>query len=162
MSRRRLAAAALLIAFVVAGLISAALAGRPPTPDEEVRAVAATLRCPTCVGESAADSTAPLAAGMREVIADQLAEGRTPDEIRTWFASRYGHEVLLDPPRYGAGWLLWVFPLAGGAAAGWYAFRGRRGRVAWLATGSAAVVVGAVTWLAIGEGGDHPPPTRRR
>lgn len=156
MRRLGVVAAALLGLFVGLGLWSAATTGRPITPDEEVRAVAATLRCPTCIAESAADSTAPLAAGMREVIADQLAAGRSPDEIRDWFAARYGQEVLLDPPRRGAGWLLWLLPLAGAPVAAWLALRGRRARTAWTGVVAAGLVVAAVAWLAVGADRSAP------
>jgi cytochrome c-type biogenesis protein CcmH/NrfF len=149
MNRRGLLAVAILAVFVAVGLWNAAVAGRPPAPGEEVRAVAATLRCPTCVGESAADSTAPLAAGMRDVIADQLAAGRTPAEIREWFAVRYGQEVLLDPPRRGLGWLLWLLPLAAAPVAAWFVLGRGRTRAAWVGAAAATVVVAVVAGLAV-------------
>lgn len=72
--------------------------------------VAAGLRCPSCEGETVADSRSPVAAAMREVIAEQVAAGRTPDQVRDWFVQRYGAEVLADPPSRGIGVLLWVLP----------------------------------------------------
>ncbi|MGY1833749.1 cytochrome c-type biogenesis protein CcmH [Blastococcus sp. SYSU DS0510] len=89
-------------------------------PAATAREVAAGLRCPTCAGESAADSAAPAARGMRAVIAEQVAAGRSPEEIRAHFAARYGEWILLDPPREGVGWALVVLPgaaLLGGAVA---------------------------------------------
>ncbi|WP_346619886.1 cytochrome c-type biogenesis protein CcmH [Blastococcus montanus] len=89
-------------------------------PAATAREVAAGLRCPTCAGESAADSAAPAARGMRAVIADQVAAGESPEEIRDWFVARYGEWILLDPPREGVGWVLVVLPgvaLVGGAIA---------------------------------------------
>ena len=51
-----------------------------------------------------------------------VAEGQTNQEIRTWFAERYGDFVLFRPPSRGlGGFLLWgapfIFLLAGGALA---------------------------------------------
>jgi cytochrome c-type biogenesis protein CcmH len=77
-----------------------------------VHEVAATLRCPSCAGESAADSAAPTARGMRVVIAQRLAAGESPGQIRAHFVDRYGEGILLDPPREGIGWLLVVLPAA--------------------------------------------------
>lgn len=156
MRRLGVIAAVGLALFVTVGLWTAGTTGRPATPDEKVRAVAATLRCPTCIGENAADSTAPLAAGMRDVIADQLAAGHSPDEIRDWFATRYGQDVLLDPPRRGVGWLLWLLPLAGAPIAAWLVLRGRRARAAWTGAVAAGLVVAAVAWLAVGAGRSAP------
>jgi hypothetical protein len=47
---------------------------------------------------------------MREVITEQIAAGRSPDQVRDWFVQRYGAEVLADPSNRGAGVLLWVLP----------------------------------------------------
>ncbi|MGY1840553.1 MULTISPECIES: cytochrome c-type biogenesis protein CcmH [unclassified Modestobacter] len=89
-------------------------------PAATAREVAAGLRCPTCAGESAADSAAPAARAMRAVIAERAAAGEGPDEIRGYFVERYGEWILLDPPRRGVGWALVVLPgvaLLGGALA---------------------------------------------
>ncbi len=80
------------------------------TPD--AREIAAGLRCLACEGETVADSASPVAAGMREVIDDQLAAGRTEEQVRAWFADRYGPDVLADPSRQGIGALLWALPCA--------------------------------------------------
>ncbi|MCF6743337.1 tetratricopeptide repeat protein [Blastococcus sp. KM273128] len=89
-------------------------------PAEAAREIATGLRCPTCAGESAADSAAPAARGMRAVIAERVAAGETPEEIRAHFVARYGEWILLDPPREGVGWALVVLPgaaLLGGVVA---------------------------------------------
>ncbi|MGY2002462.1 cytochrome c-type biogenesis protein CcmH [Blastococcus sp. SYSU DS1024] len=91
-----------------------------PDPAATAREIAAGLRCPTCAGESAADSAAPAARGMRAVIAERVAAGESPEEIRAWFVGRYGEWILLDPPREGVGWALVVLPgvaLVGGVVA---------------------------------------------
>ena len=79
--------------------------------DAQVAAVASTLRCPVCQGESIQDSPAELAQEMRAVVRDQLRAGKTPDEIRTYFVSRYGEWILLEPKMTGLNVLLYVFPV---------------------------------------------------
>ena len=111
------AALAVTAVFAVAGLVTAATPRAEVSLAEQTRAVAQTLRCPTCLGEDVADSAAPLAESMRLVVAEQLAAGASPAQVRAWFAQRYGDEVLLDPPARGHGWLLWLVPLA--LLAGW-------------------------------------------
>ncbi|MGC5021312.1 cytochrome c-type biogenesis protein CcmH [Micromonospora sp. DT47] len=117
---------AALAALVLTALTAAAGVGLVRSAgdtgqEDPVRAVAAGLRCPACQGESVADSRSPIAAAMRQVVADQLAQGRDRNEIRQWFVQRYGAEVLTDPPARGAELLLWAVPaltlLAGGYAA---------------------------------------------
>lgn len=113
MRRRGTAVAALLIlaSLVFAGVALAQRApGRPPSLDQRVTDVAAGLRCPSCQGESVADSQSEVAKGMRAQIRSQLRSGRSPDQIRSWFASRYGDSVLMTPSGHGIDALLWVLP----------------------------------------------------
>ncbi|MGY2084536.1 cytochrome c-type biogenesis protein CcmH [Blastococcus sp. SYSU DS0539] len=118
--RTRVLAVVLAVLALVAALWWRQEPSGPTDPAAAAREIAAGLRCPTCAGESAADSAAPAARGMRAVIADQVAAGESPEEIRDWFVGRYGEWILLDPPREGVGWLLVVLPgaaLLGGALA---------------------------------------------
>ena len=74
-------------------------------------AVAATLRCPVCQGESIQDSPSALAQQMRAVVRDRLRAGNTPDEVRAYFVSRYGEWILLEPTMTGLNILLYVLPV---------------------------------------------------
>jgi cytochrome c-type biogenesis protein CcmH/NrfF len=134
-----------LVALVVVALLgvgAGALTAGPADADARVRAVASTLRCPSCAGEDVADSAAPVAASMRTVIAEQLEAGRTAPQIRAWFADAYGDDVLLDPPRRGSGWAFWLVPVGVLALAGVLALR-RVGR-GWVLTVLGAAAVAAV------------------
>lgn len=146
--------------LAVAGLLWSAAHQPPRTLAEQTREVARSVRCPTCVGEDAADSTSPVAGAMRDVISDQLADGRSPAQVRSWFAERYGDEILLDPPRRGYGWLLWAAPVALVVAAVVLTGRGRRGPPWWwpLVAGAGVVAVAVVvaSWEALGL--DRPVP----
>ncbi|OLC29910.1 MAG: hypothetical protein AUH31_05745 [Armatimonadetes bacterium 13_1_40CM_64_14] len=87
--------------------------------DPRVRLIASKLRCPVCQNESVADSQSELSAQMRTLIRDRLAAGETEDQIVGYFVSRYGEWILLEPPRQGVLWLVWLAPavaLLGGAA----------------------------------------------
>ncbi|HEX9531481.1 MAG TPA: cytochrome c-type biogenesis protein [bacterium] len=87
--------------------------------DLRVRLIASKLRCPVCQNESVADSQSELSAQMRTVIRDKLAAGETEDQIVGYFVSRYGEWILLEPPRQGVLWFVWLAPvvaLLGGAA----------------------------------------------
>jgi cytochrome c-type biogenesis protein CcmH len=120
---------AAVLALAVAGLVRAALPASTPSLQDRVDAVAATLRCPTCSGLSMKDSSSVLAAGSRQIIARQLRQGRTPDEIRQYFVDRYGEQALLSPSSAGPGLVAWVLPavaVAGAAGLAWRWTRRRR------------------------------------
>lgn len=94
--------------------------------EARVQAVASTIRCPQCRSQSAADSDASTAQAVRVEIAERIDAGESDDEIRAYFASTYGEEILLTPPRSGVGSLVWIVPvvvLVVGAAGLALAFR---------------------------------------
>lgn len=102
----------ILLAAVLA--VALVVGGRPtkqPSLDERTRAVAATMRCPECTDKSMAASDAPTSVASRNEIRRQLEAGRTPDEVRGWFAQRYGQSILLTPQSSGVEGLIWAIPV---------------------------------------------------
>ncbi len=110
----------LLIAVIgVACLSVAAFDGGTPTDDERVQALSGRYACPTCDGQSVAESNAAVAATIREFIAVEVANGTPDDEIRDQLIASYGVGVLLNPPSEGVSALIWILPvvvLVGGSA----------------------------------------------
>ncbi len=78
--------------------------------DIQVREIAKTLRCTVCQTENIWESGAPLAVQMRGAIRERLKLGHTPEEIHAYFLSRYGDYILMQPPKHGANWLIWLAP----------------------------------------------------
>lgn len=94
MSATRKVLTSLALALLACGAVLALATSTGRGSAETARDIAADLACPSCEGQSVAESDSPVAAGMRETIARQLAQGRTPEEVRAWFTNRYGAEVL--------------------------------------------------------------------
>lgn len=97
-----------------------------PALDEAVKGVASQLRCPICQGLSIEDSPSEIAQQMRAVIRDSLAAGRTPDEVKAYFVSKYGEWILLSPEPHGFNLAVYVLPavaLLGGLLIIWFAVR---------------------------------------
>jgi cytochrome c-type biogenesis protein CcmH len=87
--------------------------------ERRTRDVASGLRCPVCQGLSIADSPSELALEMKGLVREQLAAGKTPDEIEGYFIEKYGEWVLLEPRAQGLNLLVYLLPVAlviGGAA----------------------------------------------
>ena len=74
-------------------------------------AVASELRCPVCQGLSIQDSPSELAQSMRAVVRDQLAAGRTPDEVKAYYVGRYGEWILLKPKASGFNLIAYALPV---------------------------------------------------
>jgi cytochrome c-type biogenesis protein CcmH len=78
------------------------------------------IRCPLCLNESIADSSAPIAADLRREVRRLMSEGATNEEIRDFLSERYGDFVLYRPRVNPVTYALWVGPfiflLVGGFA----------------------------------------------
>jgi cytochrome c-type biogenesis protein CcmH/NrfF len=109
-SARRWIAA--LVTVGLAAVIVIGLVGADRDEPDRARSLASRLRCPVCQGESVADSPSETANEMTKVIREQVGEGRSDAEILAFFRQRYGDWILLDPPRRGRTWLVWVLPPA--------------------------------------------------
>ena len=78
--------------------------------DARTTAVASMLRCPVCQGLSIQDSPSELSQQMRDLVKDQLRQGRTPDDVKAYFVSRYGEWILLEPKATGFNLLVYALP----------------------------------------------------
>jgi cytochrome c-type biogenesis protein CcmH len=108
----RLALPILLLASRVGGQAAPAPAQETDL-DRRTRDVASKLRCPVCQGLSINDSPAELAIEMKGVVKEQLAAGKTPDEVRAYFVTKYGEWVLLEPDPRGFNILVYALPVLG-------------------------------------------------
>ncbi|MBM4194464.1 MAG: cytochrome c-type biogenesis protein CcmH [Gemmatimonadetes bacterium] len=73
--------------------------------------IARGLRCPVCQGESIQDSPAELAVEMRGLVREQLAAGRSAEEINQYFVARYGEWILLSPKPVGFNLFAYIVPV---------------------------------------------------
>ena len=120
-------AAALFAAVLLASAAAPAVAEPPPAPDRPLtdptqearaRALFGDIRCVVCQHESIADSPAGIAADLRGLVREQIAAGKTDDEIKADLLRRYGDYVLFQPPLRIGTWLLWFGPFVLAAGAG--------------------------------------------
>ena len=120
---------ALLIAVAGLGLIATPVMAQepPPAPDrplpdatQEARAQALfdDIRCVVCQHEAIADSPAGIAADLRGLVREEIAAGRTDEQVRDDLVRRYGDFVLFTPPLRAGTWLLWFGPFAALLVAG--------------------------------------------
>ncbi len=98
--------------------VGAACNSSPTTPEARTIELGKQIRCPVCRGVSIADSPSSLAAEMMAIVRQQVAEGKSDQEVLTYFEERYGEWALLKPKAEGMNLAIWILPglfLVGGA-----------------------------------------------
>jgi cytochrome c-type biogenesis protein CcmH len=115
MSARTAAALATIALLLAAAPLAAVAADAVPTEQDPVAASRAVklsekLRCLVCQNQSIAESSAELALDLRRQIHEQIAAGKTDQEIVDYMVARYGDFVLYQPPVKATTVLLWAGP----------------------------------------------------
>lgn len=119
MTRRRALAAAIAAALCIGASADPSERLRDPGQEARARHLFQQLRCVVCQNESIDDSDADLAHDLRQIVRQQVAAGRSDDQIRAFLVDRYGEFILLTPRLSLGNAVLWLTPVlilvAGGA-----------------------------------------------
>lgn len=103
--------------MIFALALALALQYTPATTSDSIleartREVSAVLRCPVCQGLSIEASPSELSTEMKDVVREQLRAGKTPDEVKAYFVSKYGEWILLEPKASGVNLIVYALPIA--------------------------------------------------
>jgi len=119
---------ALALVVIVVGLAQGG--STVPTDAERVDALASSIKCPFCNGESLSESQSTVAAEYRVIIAQRVADGATDDEVIAEFAANFGDSYILDTSTSSWSLVLWLVPVlaiaAGAAVVGWMYHSGKQ------------------------------------
>ncbi len=85
---------------------------------QRIRQLEEKLRCLVCQNQTLADSGAELAGDLRKQVREQVAAGKSDDEIIEFLVQRYGDFVRYEPPFKATTALLWIGPFVLLLAAG--------------------------------------------
>ena len=99
------------VILVVALVVGVAQSGGASTPAERIDAIAKTVKCPVCPGESVYESRNSVALNIKNEIAREVRAGQTDNEIRAGLAEKYGDSILLVPRTSGIDSVVWVLPV---------------------------------------------------
>jgi cytochrome c-type biogenesis protein CcmH len=102
----------LMAIVLAAALLVGTRSSGPTDPLDRAHALEQTIKCPTCRGQSVAESDAAASKAIRTEIARRITEGQSDGQIRDYFAAQYGEDILLRPASSGWGGLVWVLPVA--------------------------------------------------
>ncbi|MGA0878532.1 MAG: cytochrome c-type biogenesis protein [Ilumatobacteraceae bacterium] len=105
----------IVLAFTVVLLMAIGLqrGSGPATPQERVESISRQLACPTCDGESVAESRGTASQSIRQEIVRLVGEGQLNDsQIVQTIDDRFGEELKLTPDATGLESLVWALPIA--------------------------------------------------
>ncbi len=88
-----------------------------PTLDQRVQQLAGQYRCPSCDGETAAESNTATSVEIRNLIRSDLQAGQSAGDIRSQLLADYGPSILESPETHGLTLLVWVIPVVAVAGA---------------------------------------------
>jgi cytochrome c-type biogenesis protein CcmH len=94
-----------------------------PALEARARHLQRQLRCLVCQGESVDDSNSDFSADVRHLVRQQMAAGKSDQQIQDFLVVRYGDFILMKPPVQPDTWLLWLAPFLVLAAGGTVAWR---------------------------------------
>ena len=109
--RRALALIALVWLAIAPALAQEAQLADPAL-EQRARDLGREIRCVVCQSQSVAESDADIAQELRVLIREQIAAGKSDQEIRDYLVARYGDFVLFDPPFKASTYALWIGPFA--------------------------------------------------
>lgn len=102
--------------------------GQESDLDRRVAELSQELRCLVCQNQTLAESNAPLAVDLRNQVREQLAAGKSEQDVIDFLVARYGDFVLYRPPFKASTLFLWVGPFVFLLVGAWLLVRRVRGR----------------------------------
>ncbi len=100
----------LMLAVGTASAVSAQGTVADSILEARTAALSSHLRCVVCQGLSIEDSPSELARQMRDIVKEQLRSGKSEEEVRAYFISKYGEWILLEPKARGFNLLVYALP----------------------------------------------------
>jgi cytochrome c-type biogenesis protein CcmH len=109
---RRLKSFLLVFLVLTSGAMAAPVPDTFANPAMEARArnLQRQLRCLVCQGESIDESGSELAADLRHLVRQQMADGKSDAQIQDYLVARYGNFILMKPPLEPDTYILWLAP----------------------------------------------------
>ncbi|MCL1593674.1 MAG: cytochrome c-type biogenesis protein CcmH [Actinomycetia bacterium] len=121
--KNRFYVVAIVALLVVIGV--GAIAGNA-SPEDRANAIGARIMCPVCQGSAIANSPSETATSMMDKVDELVAAGMSDDQIITYFADRYGENIILDPAFRGKTLFVWLLPAVAFGLGIWMIARRRR------------------------------------
>jgi cytochrome c-type biogenesis protein CcmH len=104
----------IIVAALLLVLAAPAFAQEPqladPALEQRARNLSHEIRCVVCQSQSIAESESDIARDMRVLIREQIAAGKSDQDIRDFLVERYGDFVLFKPPFKASTYMLWIGP----------------------------------------------------
>ncbi|MES2998316.1 MAG: cytochrome c-type biogenesis protein [Pseudomonadota bacterium] len=78
--------------------------------ETQFRQMVQEMRCLVCQNQNLADSNAPLAKDLRQIIYERIKKGESEQDIKKYLVGRYGEYILFKPTFSPLTYMLWLGP----------------------------------------------------
>lgn len=102
----------ILSIVIVLFSVTAGLATAQQDPETNIRTLATEVMSPFCPGKLLEDCPSGQASELKNEMLSQLKSGKSNEDVKAWFVSRYGSEMLAAPEAKGIGLFAWLMPVA--------------------------------------------------
>lgn len=99
-----------LVVILLIGFFSFGNSG-VETDTQRIQRLSESFACPSCGGQSVAESTSSASSNIMKVIQSEVNAGSTDLEIRNILVEDWGEEILLNPPSQGLSLFVWLIPI---------------------------------------------------
>ncbi len=110
MSERLRTILSALVTVLLFVFVAVSLGTAEPPEQDRAKEIGSLVRCPVCNGESIAESPAPLAQAMMDVVREGIDDGLSNDQIIDGLLVSYTDSQRLDPDISASTLALWLIP----------------------------------------------------
>ena len=110
-SVRQLGWVAIFAVGIATLFVATTVEGPPRTNEDRVRSLSEDFACPTCDGQSVAESNAVAAEQIRLEIRKLVDDGRSDEEITDSLIASFDESIDLRPRSSGVVGLVWTLPI---------------------------------------------------
>ena len=83
----------------------------PEKQETRARELFLQIRCPICAGQVIESSETEISIQLRALVRQQISDGKTDEQIKSYLVDKYGKDILNSPPLNFVGFFLWFFPV---------------------------------------------------
>lgn len=92
-----------------------------PEPQEQrARELFVQIKCPVCAGQMIESSDAAVALEMRKLVREQIKQGKSDEEIKSYLVANYGDDILTSENLNKNNFIIYLLPIIFVVTGSWF------------------------------------------